>query len=63
MTMHEIKQIENRVYQIMNIVQLCDTNRDQDILDNLEAELINYINILENNLKNKPKVIKLLVRK
>jgi len=61
--MHEIKQIENRVYQIMNIVQLCDTNRDQDILDNLEAELINYINILENNLKNKPKVIKLLVRK
>lgn len=49
MTKGELWDIEKRIKEIDQIFDICDENKNADIIDNLTKELDNIIFLLENS--------------
>lgn len=51
LTVGELEEIEARIDEIDTIADLCDADRDSDVLHNLDMELDYWCDILELSLK------------
>lgn len=52
LTKRELNKLNKRVDEISNIIDLCDDNKDSDIIDNLCLELESIVATLEQSKDN-----------
>lgn len=55
LTKGELSNYEQRIYEIEKAIDLCDSDRDADVLDNLDKELNEIEKILKKSLKKQVK--------
>lgn len=52
MTISELSKCEKRIDEISGIIELCDPDRDWDVLDNLEREL----NLIQDRIESEIRI-------
>lgn len=58
LTKGELNIYDKRITQIDEALELCDDNRDRDVMNNLENELNEIISLIQDSIKASKKVEK-----